>query len=340
MSPWPVGAATSGMQVHVFVAPDGNGFMRDIASWIAEAAAQTGATSAVVTDRLPAADGSINLVVAPHEFYLLRTDSDAAIRAAARCSVPVCTEQPGTPWFLLSLGFCVGSPLVIDINATGTAAIEREGFEAVRLALGAVPSMDRRSVADERDIDVLFLGGDTPERSAKLASLAPALWDRHAEIRMFSSSRPITGNEPGVVFGTDKYDLLARSKVLVNLHRSDDDHGYFEWARMVEAMANGCVVVSEPSHGFEPLVPGVHFVQTDRVADALVELLDDPDHLQRVGAEAHRAVTEEQPLVRSLASILDRCASIGTSTAPARRRDRAARRPIPRGHAAPLMPPY
>ena len=124
--------------VNVFVARDGNGFMRDIATWIVEAARVAGRTAALIDDRLPQPDGAINLVVAPHEFFLLRDDDDATIRSAARCSIPICTEQPGTPWFLLSLGFCVGSPLVVDINAVGVEAIEREGFRAHRLRLGGV----------------------------------------------------------------------------------------------------------------------------------------------------------------------------------------------------------
>ena len=114
---------------------------------------QAGRAAALVDDRLPPPDGAINLVVAPHEFFLLRDDDDATIRAAARCSIPVCTEQPGTPWFLLSLGFCVGSPLVVDINAVGVEAIEREGFRAHRLQLGGVAPMDhwtrRRARSDD-----------------------------------------------------------------------------------------------------------------------------------------------------------------------------------------------
>ena len=46
---------------------------------------------------------------------------------------------------------------------------------------------------------------------------------------------------------------------------------YFEWARAVEAMANGCVVISEPSEGYEPLVAGTHFVEAeiDQMAAAI-----------------------------------------------------------------------
>ena len=340
--------------VRVFVARDGNGFMRDIAGWIVDAAELAGRPAELVDDRLPQADGAVNLVVAPHEFFLLRDDDDSTIRAAARCSIPICTEQPGTPWFLLSLGFCVGSPLVVDINAVGVDAIEREGFRAHRLRLGGVPGMDRwttRAAPDgdglARDIDVVFLGGSTDRRAAALARLAPVLWDRHSELRMFTFSRPLTGDEPGIVFGADKYELLARSKVLVNLHRSDESEadGYFEWARMIEAMANGCVVVTEASLGHEPLRAGEHFVETtlDDLAIQVTELLDDDDRRAQIAAGAHRVVMDDLALGPSVEELLDLIEreGLGLDPAPRRLRDRwAERRPIVRGHRPPLLPVF
>ena len=53
----------SGANVNVFVAATGNEFMRDIAANFVEAAEQLGRRAALVTDRLPAVDGSINLVI-------------------------------------------------------------------------------------------------------------------------------------------------------------------------------------------------------------------------------------------------------------------------------------
>jgi D-aminopeptidase len=55
--------------VNVFVARRGNQFMRDLASWVVEAATSSGRQAVLVDDRLPSGDGSINLVVAPHEFF-------------------------------------------------------------------------------------------------------------------------------------------------------------------------------------------------------------------------------------------------------------------------------
>ena len=73
--------------VKVFAAKRGNQFMNDIAGWIAEAAALTGREVEVVNDRLPAADGSINLVVAPHEFFELYPASRKALQRAAAASI-------------------------------------------------------------------------------------------------------------------------------------------------------------------------------------------------------------------------------------------------------------
>ncbi|WP_420450868.1 glycosyltransferase [Ilumatobacter sp.] len=333
--------------VEVFVSPNGNAFMRDIADWLVEAAALTGRQARIVDDRLPGAGGTTDLVVAPHEFYALRDDVEPARRAAARRSIPICTEQPGTTWFEATVHLCAGSPLVVDINEVGAAALEREGFDAHRLRLGGVPSIDRRhDGSGERPVDVVFLGAATDARAAALSRLAPVLWQRRSEIRLFSFGRPITGDEPGVVFGADKYDLLARSKLLVNLHRGDDGAaGYFEWARMVESMANGCVVVTEPSIGHEPLVAGEHFVETtvDRLADDVVALLDDPDGRARIAARAHRAVMVEHPLVDEVATLLARIEAIGpTEDVPVGvvgrlGRFRGARRASRRGPPEPLL---
>ena len=57
--------------VNIFVAERGNQFMNEIAGWIAEAAELTGRHVELIDDRLPVVDGSINLVVAPHEFFEL-----------------------------------------------------------------------------------------------------------------------------------------------------------------------------------------------------------------------------------------------------------------------------
>jgi len=297
--------------INVFVAPTGNAFMRDIASWVAEAAGLLG-RSATLHDSggRPVDPDAVNLVVAPHEFYGLGGYTNREIDAAARISIPVCTEQPGTTWFDVSRMFCEPSPMVLDINQHGVEALRASGLDAHHLRLGGVPSMDRRRPDAPRSRDMLFLGGRTERRSERLAELAPLLWNRRVDLRMFSFNRPVREGAGGLVFAEAKYDLLADSLVLLNLHRDDTSPGYFEWARMIEAMANGCCVLTEPSTGFEPLRAGVHFVETERPADVVAGLLDDPAGTAAIGRRAANAVLREFPLTSALGPALERIDAI------------------------------
>jgi hypothetical protein len=322
--------------VTVFAAAGGNAFMTDIAAWIVEAARESGREARLEQHALPADDGRLNLVVAPHEHFTLTDATDDEVRRAVAVSVPVCTEQPGTPWFNLTCELVRGAPAVLDINRHGVDGLAVRDIAATHLRLGGVPSMAHGRAHAGRDVDVLFLGGSTPRRAAVLAGLAPLLWDRRTELRLFRFSRPVDGDVPGVVFGRDKYELLGRSRILLNVHRDEVKPGYFEWARMIEAMANGCAVVTEPSAGFEPLVDGVHFVATEHLDEALRDLLDDPDRCAALGDAARAAVLDEHPLVSTLAPILDALEDLG----PAPITDGRRRRAVPRGHKPPLLPEF
>jgi hypothetical protein len=324
--------------VEVYVAAVGNAFMTDIAGWLVEAAALAGRKAELVTDRLPADEHVTNLVVAPHEFFLLFDGGDDELNAAAAVSIPICTEQPGTPWSAIGVSFCRPAAAVFDINANGVDALQRLGIDAHRLPLGGVPSMVAEST--NRDVDVLFLGGDTERRRAVLATLGPLLWDRHSELRLFRFSEPVHGGVPGLVFGRDKYALLARSRILVNIHRDDVEPGYFEWARVVEAMANGTTVVSEPSAGFDPLRPGVDFIESDDIAGTVAELLDDPERCAAIGKAGAAAVLDEHPLSKRLAPVLDRLDSLDVARR-SWRRQRVVRRNRPmRAPKPPLLPVF
>ncbi|HWL42909.1 MAG TPA: glycosyltransferase [Ilumatobacter sp.] len=334
--------------LNVFVAPRGNAFMTDIAGWLVEAGELLGRTATLRADgTLPDDPAALNLVVAPHEFYLLGDYTDAAIHRAAQISAPVCTEQPGTPWFDIGTIPARVAPLVLDINTHGVAALTERGLPARHLRLGGVPSMNATGggVGAAREIDLVYLAGATDRRGAHLATLAPLLWDRHAELRLFTFSRPVDGDVPGLVFGRDKYELLARSRILLNIHRSDGA-GYFEWARFLEAMANGCCIVTEPVDGYAPFVAGEHFVVADDLPATVARLLADPGECARVGAAAQRAALDEFPLTASLGPILDELEhglDIGRraphSTAGGRRVPKYGRH-LRVAQRLPLLPPF
>lgn len=324
--------------LNVYVAPRGNAFMTDIARWITEAGALTGRTARLVDDgSTPHDSDAINLVVAPHEFYLLGGDDDVTIDRSARLSVPVCTEQPGTRWFDIGLVTAAAGRMALDINTHGVAALQAAGVDAAHLRLGGVLSMVAPNV--ERDIDVVLLGGKTERRAARLAAMAPELWQHHCDLRLFSFSKPVRPDTPGLVFGDDKYRLLARSRILLNIHRDDQRPGYFEWARMIEAMANGCCIVTEPVTGFEPFVEGRDFIATDDLEGAVAELLADDARCREIGEAARRAAIEMHPLEASIAPLLDRLDRL-PAPEPTPRRTPKYRQRMVAAEQRPLLPVF
>ncbi len=303
-------SADPGAPVKVFVAADGNEFMKDIAGWIVEAC--RGRRATLHQDELPCADGSINLVVAPHEFFELYDAPRRALQAAASQSVCVSTEQPGTPWFELTVDACRRAQYVLDINHHGVDAMRARGIRARHLQLGAVESMIATDTTDDRPVDVLFMGGLDDRRGDVLAGLAAQLSPLRTELRLFAFDRPVNPTTPGLVFGIAKYELLASAKILLNVHRGAPAGAgkpavpYFEWARMVEAMANRCVVVSEPSELYSPLRVGIDFVEAevDQLGAAVEFALDDVRR-RAIADSAHAMVTGELGLGRTLPNLLD-----------------------------------
>jgi len=150
----------------------------------------------------------------------------------------------------------------------------------------------------------------------------------------------VHGGVPGLVFGTDKYALLRRARILVNVHRDDIAPGYFEWARMVEAMANGTTVVTEPSTGYEPLQPDVHFVPTDDIAGTVERLLADPARTEAIGRAGAEAVLVGAPLAEQLGPLLDHLDGLDLTTRSRRQRRTTRTNKIVRTHGPPLMPVY
>ncbi len=298
--------------VNVFVAQSGNQFMRDLAGWIVEAAGLTGRPAKLVDDRLPSADGSINLVVAPHEFFELYSAPRKALQRAAAASICINTEQPGTSWFRLAVDACRRGLLTLDMSDQGVDALHDAAISAERLRLGGVPSMRKMEVSTDRPIDVLFMGGLDDRRGAALAELAPVMWDLHADLRLTGVDRPIDATTPQTVFGADKHRLLSSAKVLLNIHRHRPDGPqqppYFEWARAIEAMAAGCVVISEPSDGSAPLVAGTHYIEStlEEMAGITRDILNEAARRTELADRAKGIIFGELALVDSLGPILER----------------------------------
>jgi hypothetical protein len=275
----------------------GSRFMTELLSAIATACAEAGHAAELVYDRFPPLDDETVYVAIPHEFRAHGDRSgypDAAQRAR---TIALCTENPGTPWFDETLGLVAEFAAAVSINRSSAAELERHGIPCAHIQLGYAPRWDtwQRDESVPRPIDVLYLGAADPRRDPLLPGIARDLSARECQF-LAPPLEVRTAPRPDFLTGDDKYHRLRSSRVLLNLHRTTSRA--FEWMRFLEAICNGCVVVSEPSLDSEPLLPGEHFVAADveDIAGVIDSLLDDPLWLQGLRERAYDFVRRELPM--------------------------------------------
>jgi Glycosyl transferases group 1 len=278
----------------------GSHFMTELLAALADACAEAGHSTELAFDAYPPlamADGETVYVAIPHE---LHAHGDPAglpdARQRAR-TIALCTENPGTPWFEQTLGLVTEFAAAVSINRSSAAALQRRGVPCAHIQLGYVPAWDtwRRDEHTHRPIDVLYLGAADPRRDPLLPGIARGLSARECQF-LVPPLEVRTAPRPDFITGIDKYHRLRSSCVLLNLHRTTSRA--FEWMRFLEAICNGCVVVSEPSLDSEPLLPGEHFLEADvaHIASVVEELLDDPARLVELRERAYDFVRRELPM--------------------------------------------
>lgn len=292
-------------------ASDQNVFMAEILGAFGSALSEHGIVVEESTDRFPAVADNLVYIFVPHEYHPFVDESAHPSTTQLRRSVALCTEQPGTHWFDVASAGAARAGAAVDINRLGAEEMSRRGIDATYVPLGYVPAWDRWRRRDRpRSIEVAYLGGDTERRAGVLASCAPVLERRSSAVHVVSNAERHLAGSPHFLSGARKWELMADSETILNVHR--DDLPYMEWHRVIGAILNGCVVVSERSIGTEPLVPGEHFVAADRdeLPRVLDDLLDNPARLERIRNAAYNLVREEMPTSATAASLLtaiERC---------------------------------
>ncbi len=301
-----------------------NVFFAELLDALADALEGLGVTVEKAVDFFPPLRDDLVYVFVPHELLpLLMADAHPSEPQLQR-SVTICTEQPGTPWFEENARISKRAGATVDINRLGVAALRKQGIPARLLQLGYTPLWDHweRDISSERPVDVAFLAGVTSRRLQTLGGCASQLAGRRTELHLPEGVVPHQPDSRFFLSGARKWNLLRSAKLLLNVHRSE--LGYFEWQRAIEAMLNGCVLLSEHSLGFEPLEPGEHFVSVSPTSFdvALEALLCDEARLTRMRTSAYDLLRSEYPLSRSIEVVADAVSD-------------AARRPIPASVQAP-----
>lgn len=324
-----------------FVSASGqNVFFAELLGALADALKGQGIAVERAVDHFPPLRDGLVYVFVPHELLPLLMPDGHPTEPQLRRSVTLCTEQPGTHWFDENARISKRAAAAIDINRLGVLALKKLGIDARFLQLGYVPSWDhwRGEQASERQVELTFQGGATPRRLTAIARCARLLAGRRTELHLIDSVLPHQADSEHFLSGARKWDMLRDSKLLMNVHRSE--LGYLEWLRAIGAMVNGCVLLSEHSLGFEPLVPGEHFVSVsfDSLDVALEGLLDDEDRLAQVRTSAYEFLRDQHPLSASIEVLAETIGEVARQPSPGV----AARRPhqiLPRPKPPQIPPP-
>src|SRR5262249_760633 len=175
------------------------------------------------------------------------------------------------------------------------------------VSLGYVESWDhwRGDEARERPVDLTFMGTVTERRERALARCGPVLQNRRAKLHVYEALIPHGADHPYFLSGDANWNARASAKAILNVHGSE--LAYMEWQRVLGAVLNGCVVITEHSYGYAPFVPNRHFVSAsyDHLHLAVGALLEDPDLLASIRREAYAFVREQMPMSASIDNLMD-----------------------------------
>ncbi len=285
----------------------GNAFMNELLRALAAAAARAGINVAFHADGYPEYVEGDAYVAIPHElFECARRAWTGAHREQLAATVAVCVEQPGTQWFELTARYAAELGGAVAIHRTACRALAHNGVDARHLQLGYAPEWDAwHGAPKDREVDVLYMGTDDSRRASLLAGHAAVLHRRSSRLLIpeLDAKPAATSN---FLIGGDKYRQLADAKLLLNLHRSRAA-GLLEWMRVLEAMCNGCVVISEHSADVAPLRAGEHFLSARPEHLALLAngLLDNPDRLGQIRRASYEFLRNELTMDAGISVLID-----------------------------------
>lgn len=300
-----------------------NSFFFELAEAVSDELELLGWTTTISVDGFPEPrDDLVYALVSPHEYYRLEGVHTEPTWQTLKRTIFICAEQPGTPFFDDNVFLAERAGAVFDISRVSAAEFARREVEGVRhFPLGwtrrwSPVDFDGDAEGAERDIDLLHLGVYSRDRAHALAAASRFHWHRRTALILGDDDRPNTGNKPNYVTGAPKWELLKRTRVLLNLHVSE--RPYFEWLRVVQAIGAGCAVVSEHSLDYEPLVPGEHVLFGRSTAVGLLagELLDDEPMRFEIAERAWRFLKEELPLADAVRQLADAASEVAANPLP------------------------
>jgi len=334
-------------RVGVYASSVGNYFFEEIRDLIVEGLRRCGMQALALSERSERPlDLTDDLVIAPHEFFVLGRGPQLADGPLLHRATLLNTEQLHTPWFMNGYPLLRRAGAVLDMNIQTAAALRRLGVPAHFLPLGylkdyepfaprerlpdlpalaslrpdisATPA-DPDSPLSARPIDLHFIGAVSPRRE-RFFSQHAAVFDKY---RCFLHLQPLVA--PLVLGTTAELTTAAvlgishRSKILLNIHQAEAS--YFEWHRIVfHGIWQRTPVITEPCYEVPWLRPEEHYFSCEPAEiPALIEwILETAEGMQAAETMRRRAYEAlkkhydfETILARLIARVLP-----GASTRP------------------------
>ena len=272
-SPLPPAQLSSGAietkRVDLFATSKSNLFIVEIGELVAAGFRELGYEAQLYIDGVPKehpGDGTLQIVVTPHEYYNLFLSQRLPrpqVRRLSRNVHLLCTEQPDTGWFQSNLQWGAYAAGVADINPLGVAAYRARGVEAHQLQLGYHPLLTHPAKIPHarRTHDITFIGSMTERREELLAKNAPFFASHRCHLRLVPLGFAKTKETKSYLNVERRNELLSQSRILLNVHYSEQK--YFEWHRILVGLANGCCIITETCKGYGALEPGKHFIMVE-----------------------------------------------------------------------------
>jgi spore maturation protein CgeB len=132
-----------------------------------------------------------------------------------------------------------------------------------------------------------------------------AFFNRYnSQVTITRLEKPKFAQTPGFYANEKRNQLLSSSKIIINIHAVDNT--YFEWLRVMMAIANGCLFVTETSDYIEPLINHQHIVMTslDEIPERCEYYLSHEDERLKIVNRAYDFVTRYFSSERICANLL------------------------------------
>jgi GT2 family glycosyltransferase len=277
----------------------------------------------------PLQSGRIYALLPPHEYFALTAEDEIDKRALKR-TLFITAEQPGTTHFEENVRLANLSGGLFDINRSAARAYARRGVAARYLQLGYSPSLDHFPGESDPKIDLLFMGAYSPRRARVLAGCARNISLIKSRLVISDNSRPNPDSSAAFVSGENKVQLLRDSRMILNIHQNELP--YFEWARVIDAIHCGCVILTEHSTDYHPLVPGVHLASArpKALGDLIEWLVTDGDTRRSLSLSAYRTLKDELPLSKSVEEMLEVAEDLAAPSTSSMGHRLLRLRPLPR----------